>query len=45
LPVTRGLIEATGGTVEARQSELGGLAVDITLPRATVPSELLARIT
>ena len=45
LAVTRGLIEATGGTVEARQSELGGLAVDITLPRATVPSELLARIT
>ena len=34
LAVTRGLIEATGGRVEARSSELGGLAVDLYLPLA-----------
>ena len=42
LAVVRGLIEATGGRVDARQSELGGLAVDVTLPMARVPSEVLA---
>jgi two-component system sensor histidine kinase KdpD len=32
LSVARGLAEATGGSVNARQSELGGLAVDLVLP-------------
>jgi len=31
LAVVRGLIEAMGGTVSARRSDLGGLAVDIEL--------------
>jgi two-component system sensor histidine kinase KdpD len=34
LAVVRGLIEATGGRVSARRSELGGLAIDLDLPRA-----------
>ena len=32
LAVVRGLAEAMGGRVSARRSELGGLAVDLTLP-------------
>lgn len=40
LAVVRGLIEATGGEVTARRSGLGGLAVDLDLPLATVPAEL-----
>ncbi len=32
LSVARGLVEATGGSVAARRSELGGLAVDLVLP-------------
>jgi two-component system sensor histidine kinase KdpD len=40
LAVTRGLIEATGGRVQARLSDLGGLAIDLDLPVATVPAEL-----
>jgi signal transduction histidine kinase len=42
LAVARGMIEATGGHVEARRSELGGLAVDLELPMATLPAELAA---
>ena len=34
LAVVRGLIEATGGRVEARRSALGGLAIDMDLPAA-----------
>ena len=34
LAVVRGLVEAMGGRVEARPSELGGLAIDIDLPAA-----------
>ena len=34
LAVVRGLVEAMGGRVEARRSELGGLAIDIDLPAA-----------
>jgi two-component system sensor histidine kinase KdpD len=34
LAVVRGLIEATGGRVSARHGELGGLAIDLDLPRA-----------
>ncbi len=34
LAVVRGLVEAMGGTVEARIGDLGGLAIDVTLPAA-----------
>jgi two-component system sensor histidine kinase KdpD len=40
LAVVRGLVEAMGGEVRARRSELGGLAVEIELPRAQLPAEL-----
>jgi two-component system sensor histidine kinase KdpD len=40
LAVVRGLVEAMGGQVHARQSSLGGLAIDIDLPLAVAPSEL-----
>lgn len=36
LTVTHGLVEAMGGRVVARRSELGGLAVDLDLPMAAV---------
>ncbi|HXG39770.1 MAG TPA: ATP-binding protein [Candidatus Limnocylindrales bacterium] len=42
LAVTRGLLEAMGGHVRARRSALGGLAVDLDLPAATVPATLTA---
>lgn len=35
LAVVRGLIEATGGTVVARRSDLGGLAIELALQIAT----------
>jgi two-component system, OmpR family, sensor histidine kinase KdpD len=38
LAVVRGFVEAMGGTVAARRSELGGLAVEIRLPGATLPA-------
>jgi two-component system, OmpR family, sensor histidine kinase KdpD len=38
LTVVRGLIESTGGSVTARRSDLGGLAIDIALPVATPAS-------
>ena len=37
LAVVRGLVEAMDGRVEARRSELGGLAIDIDLPVAAAP--------
>jgi two-component system sensor histidine kinase KdpD len=40
LAVARGLVEATGGAVAARRSDLGGLAIDVDLPVAAVPAEL-----
>jgi two-component system, OmpR family, sensor histidine kinase KdpD len=40
LAVTRGLVEAMGGTVGARASDLGGLAVDIDLPAGAIPETL-----
>ena len=40
LAVVRGLVEAMGGQVSARRSELGGLAIDIDLPAAPTPSEV-----
>lgn len=36
LAVARGLTEAMGGRICARRSELGGLAIDLDLPAATV---------
>lgn len=39
LAVVRGLVEAMDGTVHARRSQLGGLAIDIDLEQATSPSE------
>jgi two-component system sensor histidine kinase KdpD len=38
LAVVRGLVEAMDGTVTARRSELGGLAVVVELPSAREPS-------
>ena len=38
LAVVRGLAEAMGGSVVARRSELGGLAIDVELPLARVPA-------
>ncbi|MEP7378407.1 MAG: DUF4118 domain-containing protein [Chloroflexota bacterium] len=40
LAVVSGLVEAMTGKVVARRSQLGGLAIDIDLPLAQVPSEL-----
>lgn len=40
LAVVRGLVEAMGGEVLARRSELGGLAVEIGLRQARLPAEL-----
>jgi two-component system, OmpR family, sensor histidine kinase KdpD len=40
LAVARGLVESTGGTVTARRSALGGLAVDVELPAASLPADL-----
>jgi two-component system sensor histidine kinase KdpD len=40
LAVVRGLVEAMGGKVAARRSELGGLAVDVDLPLAQVPADI-----
>jgi two-component system sensor histidine kinase KdpD len=39
LAVVRGLVEAMGGRVGARRSELGGLAIDMDLPATHVPAE------
>jgi two-component system sensor histidine kinase KdpD len=40
LAVARGVLEATGGRVEARRSAMGGLAFDIDLPAARVPASV-----
>jgi len=45
LAVVRGLVEAMGGSVIARPSDLGGLAVELTLPLADLPDELAAHPT
>jgi hypothetical protein len=39
------MVEAMGGRISARPSELGGLAIDIELRRASVPAELAASAT
>lgn len=41
LAVVRGLMQAMGGSATARASELGGLAVELELPLAALPAELL----
>ena len=43
LAVVRGLVEAMGGAVSARQSELGGLAIELQLPLAELPDHLAPR--
>ena len=40
LAVVRGLVRAMGGSVRASRSDLGGLAVELELPIATLPAEL-----
>ena len=40
LAVVRGMIEAMGGEASARRSDLGGLAIDISLHRASLPADL-----
>ena len=40
LAVVRGLVDAMGGEVRAVASELGGLAIELDLPRTDVPIEL-----
>ena len=45
LAVVLGLVEATGGRVAARRSELGGLAIDLDLPLASVPGAVLTEAT
>ena len=42
LAVVRGLCEAMGGRADARPSDLGGLAIDLDLPAATLPADLTA---
>ena len=44
LAVVRGLTEAMGGSAAARQSSLGGLAIDLTLPAARVPTGVPAAV-
>jgi two-component system, OmpR family, sensor histidine kinase KdpD len=39
LAVVKGLVEAMGGTVGARRSDLGGLAIELEVPRATLPAD------
>jgi two-component system sensor histidine kinase KdpD len=41
LAVVRGLVEAMGGRVRARHGELGGLAIELDLPLAHLPAELV----
>lgn len=40
LAVARGLVQAMGGEVRARRSELGGLAVEMDLRRARLPAAM-----
>jgi K+-sensing histidine kinase KdpD len=40
LAVARGLVEAMGGAIRARRSQLGGLALDVELVAADIPAEL-----
>lgn len=42
LAVVRGLVAAMGGTTRAYRGSLGGLAVELDLPMARLPAELVA---
>ena len=42
LAVVRGLVSAMGGAASARRSALGGLAIDLDLPAARVPTTAVA---
>ena len=42
LSVVRGLVEAMGGRVNARPSDLGGLAIDVDLPAARLAADVAA---
>ena len=42
LAVVRGLVEAMGGRVAARRSDLGGLGIDLDLPAAHARAEVEA---
>jgi two-component system sensor histidine kinase KdpD len=44
LSVVRGLVDAMGGHVEARRSELGGLAIELDLPMAAERSDGLDQV-
>lgn len=44
LAVVHGLVAAMGGRATARQSELGGLAIDLDLPAARIPSSTVAEV-
>lgn len=40
LAVARGFVEAMGGRIAARRSDLGGLAIDVRLPATVMPVDL-----
>lgn len=42
LAVVRGLVEAMGGRAAAHPSPVGGLAVDLDVPLASIPSQVVA---
>jgi two-component system sensor histidine kinase KdpD len=42
LSVVRGLVETMGGRVNARPSDLGGLAIDLDLPAARLAADVVA---
>ena len=44
LAIARGFVEAMGGRIAARRSDLGGLAIDIRLPATVLPPELMASL-
>ena len=44
LAVVHGLVEAMGGRVSARRSDLGGLAIDLDLPAVSLPAQLSGEI-
>lgn len=44
LAVVRGFVEAMGGRVFARRSDLGGLAIDLWLPATLMPDDLTSEL-
>jgi len=39
LSIVRGMTDALGGRATARASDLGGLAIELDLPAAPIPTE------